>query len=293
MQIKPHFIKCLKARVGNILLAAALLAVPAKSPAQSATNVPPVRTELEVLVRSVQDDVATGKATEADLAPELRKFDELLAKQHGAKNEAAAQIALFKALLYIQVIEDTPKGSALIKQVEQDYPGTQVSRQAHQVLQTLAAEQSASKAASTLVAGAPCPDLTATNLNGQPVSLGQYKGRIVLIDFWASWCGSCREELPDVIGAYQKYHPQGLEIIGISLDSSRADVRQFLKQEPGMTWAEVVDGEGGVLSLSTRFGVESIPDNLLVGADGRIIGRDLHGPELTSAVAQAVEHHQP
>ena len=110
----------------------------------------------------------------------------------------------------------------------------------------------------------------------------------VLVDFWATWCGPCRGELPNVIATYQKHHADGFEIIGVSLDSDRNTLDTFLKQTDGMTWQQYFDGQGWHNKLAVKYGVESIPFAVLVGPDGRIIGKSLRGEELEDAVAHAL-----
>lgn len=261
-------------------------AVPAQE--ATATNASPIRAELETLVQTVQAEIANGKDTEVDLADDLKHFDALIAKENGAKTDEAGQIALFKALLYFQVFNNVEKGTALVKQIKADYPGTKVSAQADHVLQSLADEQAAKKFQESLDVGAAFPDFAEKDLNGQPLSVSQFKGKVVLLDFWATWCGPCRAELPSVIETYKKYHPQGFEIIGISLDSDREQLAAFVKQQEGMTWPQYIDGEGDTNKLTTKYGVEAIPLTLLIGPDGKIIGKDLHGDSLGQSVAGAL-----
>ena len=109
----------------------------------------------------------------------------------------------------------------------------------------------------------------------------------MLIDFWATWCGPCRGELPHVIATYKKYHDQGFEIIGISLDQDQAKLTGFTK-EMNMTWQQYFDGQGWQNKLAVKYGIESIPATFLLDGNGKIIGRDLRGDELTQAVAKAL-----
>jgi len=273
-----------------VLIGMVAIFFPSAVPAEetTATNVSPIRVELETLVQSVQTKIADGKVTEADLADDLKHFDLLLAKENGAKTDEVAQIALFKALLYFQVFENTEKGTALLKQIKADYPGTTVSQQVDRLLQSLAEEQGAKKLQAGLVVGAIFPDFSEKDLSGQPLSVSQFKGKVVLLDFWATWCGPCRAELPNVIETYQKHHTHGFEIIGISLDSDRDQLAAFLKQQAGMTWPQYIDGEGEANKLATKYGVEAIPFTLLIGRDGKIIGKDLSGEALGKAVAGAL-----
>jgi thiol-disulfide isomerase/thioredoxin len=93
---------------------------------------------------------------------------------------------------------------------------------------------------------------------------------VVLIDFWATWCGPCVAELPNVLKAYKELHPKGFEIVGISLDSDKEKLESFVK-EKGMDWPQFFDGKGWKNEISSNYGINSIPAMWLVDQKGMVI----------------------
>ena len=272
----------------SVLAAVALLA-PASLTAQT-TNRPAssMDPELQTLVQGIQTKLKAGKNTEADLAENLVGFDTLLAKHAGEKTDSVAQILYMKAMLYEQVLNNPDKGKALILKLKNDYPDTKLGKKADQMLAMMDKQAAAKKVQAALAPGSAFPDFAVKDLSGNPLSVGGLKGKVVLIDFWATWCGPCRAELPNVIAAYQKYHPKGFEVIGVSLDSDRDKLDAFLKKTDGMVWAQYFDGKGWQNELAGKYGVESIPFTVLVGPDGKIIKTDLRGEALIAAVEKAL-----
>ena len=139
----------------------------------------------------------------------------------------------------------------------------------------------------TLVVGNKFPDFEEKDLAGQPLSIANFKGKVVLVDFWATWCGPCVQELPNVLRAYEKHHAEGFEIIGISLDQDERKLKDFTKQMK-MTWPQYFDGKGWGNKLAGKYGVQSIPATFLLDGSGNIIGRDLRGEALEEAVSKAL-----
>ena len=227
-----------------------------------------------------------ANTTERDLAPEFKEFDVLLEKYKGQKTDEVAQILFMKGMLYMQ-LDDTEKGVASVKQLKSDFPDTKLGQNADEILASMAKQEEAKKIQRTLVEGKTFPDFDEKDVTGRPLSIASYKGKVVLIDFWATWCGPCVGELPNVLATYQKHHGQGFEIIGISLDKDEAKLTSFTK-EKNMPWQQFFDGQFWANKLAVKYGVNSIPATYLLDGEGKIIGKNLRGPALEEAVSKAL-----
>jgi thiol-disulfide isomerase/thioredoxin len=107
-------------------------------------------------------------------------------------------------------------------------------------------------------------------VDGREVDVSKLQGKVVLIDFWATWCGPCVAELPNVLRAYKELHPKGFEIVGISLDSDKAELEGFVK-EKGMEWPQYFDGKGWQNEISGKYGIDSIPAMWLLNKKGMVV----------------------
>jgi peroxiredoxin len=253
-------------------------------PAAESTN---VATELRTVVQKVKTKLGEGKKTEADLADEMKEFDKILAAHKDEKTDDVAQVLMMKAMLYFQVLDNTDKSVELIEQLKRDYPETTQGKNADEILENIKKQAEAKKLRSQLVDGAKFPDFDEKDLEGKPLSVANYKGKVVLIDFWATWCPPCVAELPNVQKAYETHHKDGFEIIGISLDQDEKKLKSFIK-EKNMPWPQYFDGKGWGSKLAGKYGVTSIPATFLLDREGKIIGTDLRGPDLETALTKAL-----
>ena len=137
--------------------------------------------------------------------------------------------------------------------------------------------------------GRPAPDFEAVDTAGQPVSPADFRGKVLLLDFWASWCGPCKDEMPNVIAAYGKLHDQGFEILGVSLDEARTDMDAYLAEQPEMKWRQVCDEQGWEAAVGQVYRVQSIPASFLLDREGRIYQTDLRGEALAAAVEELLK----
>ena len=129
--------------------------------------------------------------------------------------------------------------------------------------------------------GKPFHELVMNDMTGQEVRLSQWVGRgnYVLIDFWASWCGPCRQEMPNVVANYKKYHAKGFEVVGVSFDQKK-DAWVNAVQQLGMRWPQMSDLKGWQCAASEVYGIRSIPASVLVDPQGTIVAIDLRDKAL-------------
>jgi peroxiredoxin len=137
----------------------------------------------------------------------------------------------------------------------------------------------------TVEPGKKAPDFTLNDQHGQPVKLSDHRGKYLLVDFWASWCGPCRRENPNLVKAWQKYKDQGFDVFGVSLDRKKENWLKAIKDDR-LTWTQVSDLKFWNSEAAKLYGVRAIPSNLLLSPDGTILAKNLTGEALHSKLEE-------
>ena len=145
--------------------------------------------------------------------------------------------------------------------------------------------------------GKPAPEISGRDVDGKPVRLSDFKGKVVLIDFWATWCPPCVASIPELKALDARYGPQGFEILGVNLDAQHQSMGDVAKAGPMVrdfllksraAWPNILVGPGAKDDPAAIYGVEEIPANFLVDRQGKIIRIELNGPDLEKAIAEAL-----
>jgi len=273
-------------------LATAVLAVSDPSAvAADSTNQNDFASAVTTATAQLKDKFDAGKTSEADLAENLKVINGLIV-QHSKDHdrEQLARLYLLDAHIYADGLKKPAKTRAIWAYVVANFPGTMAARGASLSLERLDAQLAADPGPPVpegLSPGQKFPGFNEMDINGQALSVAASRGKVTLIDFWATWCPPCRAELPNVTAIYRTYHAQGFDIIGITLDDDRDAVITFTRAR-GMAWPQFFDGQGWDNKLAKKYGVHSIPMTYLLDRHGIIIGTELRGEELGAAVAKAL-----
>tara|TARA_B110000046_G_scaffold106024_1_gene113486 strand:- start:1763 stop:2878 length:1116 start_codon:yes stop_codon:yes gene_type:complete len=141
---------------------------------------------------------------------------------------------------------------------------------------------------SRFTVGSEVPEINLPNPDGEPVALSSLKGKVVLIDFWASWCKPCRRENPNLVAAYQKYKDKGFTVYGVSLDRTKGPWVNAIAKD-NLTWIHVSDLKFWQSVAAKDYGVSSIPFAVLIDAEGKVIGKNLRGAALQQKLAEVLD----
>jgi peroxiredoxin len=156
-----------------------------------------------------------------------------------------------------------------------------------EITQAMQSQSQANSAAAALL-NQPAPDLTMTDVNGKQISISDFKGKYLLVDFWASWCGPCRQENPNVVAAYNKFKNKNFTILGVSLDEDKAAWLKAIKDDH-LEWAQMSDLKQWESAAISAYHFDGIPFNVLINPEGKVIAESLRGEELQQKLNEVLQ----
>lgn len=236
--------------------------------------------KINAIYEALGDSTLTEEQKEAKIK-ELSGFEKEMSviRTEGIKKNITNPVGveLFKQNFYEMT---TAENEALLQQVPANY-------QADEVIVKI--KEITDRQKKTAV-GEKFVDFAMLTPDGKPVKLSDYvgKGKVVLIDFWASWCGPCRREMPNLVEAYKQYKGKNFEIVGVSLDQSGDAWKESIKKL-GITWPQMSDLKYWNSEGAQLYAVNGIPHTVLIDGEGTIIARGLHGEELQTKLAEVVK----
>ncbi len=274
---------------------------------------PAALADLEALVNRIGTKIKAGEKSAEALAPELKEFDALEAKYRGQKTDEVAQIHFMHALLYVQVLGDTERAKTMFDHIQADFAGTKVGAAAGQATAMLEQRANAANATSAL-AGKPAPELNFTwTTQAGLKKLSDLKGKVVVIDFWATWCGPCVASFPNVRELTAHYRDLDVVVLGVTslqgrvhgLQSAPIDTKNDPKKEYALmndyikakdiTWTVAFSSEE---VFNPDYGVQGIPHMVIVAPDGTVRHpdmdpRDPHAEKIAKIDALLKEFGKP
>jgi len=212
----------------------------------------------------------------------VASYSDIVAKKIKENTSSFASIMAIQQLRpenYFDVYQALDKG------LTEKYPNNNDVKSFHGMVQQTEMMVAKSNA---LKVGNEAPELMLPTPTGKDLALSSLRGKVVLIDFWASWCGPCRKEMPNVKRAYEKYKGKGFEIYGVSLDKDRQDWLDAISKD-GLTWPQVSDLKFWQSEAAQIYAVQSIPFTVLIDREGKIIATELRGAELERKLSEILK----
>lgn len=210
----------------------------------------------------------------------MKEVEKLQAKITDILKQAPASLALFNILQDPNLI-DKDKNVDLFAQslakFQKSWPNYHYTREFADLVNKL----------KITAIGQFAPEINLPNPNGDTIKLSSLRGKYVLIDFWAKWCGPCRKENPNVVRAYHKFKNKGFEIYSVSLDRSKSDWLQAIKED-GLEWTHVSDLKYFDSQAAHDYNINAIPFSILLDKEGRIVAKNLRGPALDQKLTEVL-----